>query len=316
MIEKDIEFSSDFFGFCWNRPRNCRTPVVTMGAMSTTVWDGVKISTGDPSVTTRAHAAAALRQLERLRREVDAASANVTIVLGTNSRDTAGEISRATGRSSRQARRDAQTAQTIESLPAAGEALAKGEVPAEHVAMLHPLLGLPGVEGLLAKAAASSVDEFRECVQRFELDARGDEDMADRQRKRRMLRFFDADLGMVGLTGLLPPIEGARLRAELEAIADRAYRAKYPVRAEERGGHDEEPLAARLADALVSLVGGEGDETQPAPSTCRTAVVMTLSLNDRTARVVGQGPVPFGEAMRTATSKHVELYAAILGMDG
>ena len=71
--------------------------------MSTTVWDGVKIPTSDPSVTTRVHAAAALRQLERLRREVDAASAKVTIVLGANSRDTAAEISRATGRSNRQA---------------------------------------------------------------------------------------------------------------------------------------------------------------------------------------------------------------------
>ncbi len=93
--------------------------------MSTTVWDGVKIPTSDPSVTTRVHAAAALRQLERLRREVDAASAKVTIVLGANSRDTAAEISRATGRSNRQARRDAQTTQTVETLPAAGEALAK-----------------------------------------------------------------------------------------------------------------------------------------------------------------------------------------------
>ena len=53
--------------------------------MRTTVWDGVTIPTKDPSITTRVHAAAALRQLERLRREVDAASAAVTIVLGANS---------------------------------------------------------------------------------------------------------------------------------------------------------------------------------------------------------------------------------------
>ena len=72
-----------------------------MGVMSTTVWHGVKIPTCDPQVTTRVHAAAALRQLERLRREVDAAAATVTIVLGANSRDTAAEISRATGRSNR-----------------------------------------------------------------------------------------------------------------------------------------------------------------------------------------------------------------------
>ena len=319
--------------------------------MSTTVWDGVRIPTSDPSVTTRVHAAAALRQLERLRREVDAASAKVTIVLGANSRDTAAEISRATGRSNRQARRDAQTAQAVETLPAAGEALAKGEVSAEHVAMLHPLLGLPGVAELLEKAAASTVDEFRDTVQRFELDARGDEDTAAKQRKRRMLRFFDAELGMLGMTGLLPPVEGARLRAELEAIADRAYRAAHPERAEHRGGHHEEPLAARLADALVSLVDGNtdtdgdgngngngngagrgaGDGNMPGAhnnnsvknagrsavsSACRTAVVMTLSLNDHTARIVGQGPVPFTTAMDLAASGNVDLYAAILGMDG
>jgi hypothetical protein len=287
-----------------------------MGSMSATVWDGVHIPTNDPTITTRVRAAAALRQLERLRREVDAASASVTIVLGANSRDTAAEISRATGRSNRQAKRDAQTAQTIASLPEAGEALAKGEVSAEHVAMLHPMLGLPGVAGLLDKAANSTVDEFRETVQQFELDARGDEDMAAKQKKRRMLRFFDAELGMVGLAGLLPPIEGARLRAELEAIADRAYRAKHPERAAERGGHGEEPLSARLADALASLVNSDHDDTTTKASACRTSVVMTLALDTKTAKIVGQGPVPFSQAIDLATSDRVDLYAAILGMDG
>ncbi len=127
--------------------------------------------------------------------------------------------------------------------------------------MLHPLLGLPGVTELLEKAATSTVDEFRDTVQRFELDARGDEDTAAKQRKRRMLRFFEAELGMLGISGLLPPVEGARLRAELEAIADRAYRAAHPERAEHRGAHHEEPLAARLADALVSLVTDTDTDT-------------------------------------------------------
>ncbi len=287
--------------------------------MNATIWDGVKIPTSDPTVTTRVHAAAALRQLERLRRKVDGAAAAVTIVLGANSRDTAAEISRATGRSNRQARRDAQAAQTVASLPQAGDALAKGEISAEHVAMLHPMLGLPGVEDLAKKAASSTVDQFREIVQQFELDARGDEDMAARQKRKRMLRFFEADLGMVGLSGLLPPIEGAIVRAELEAIADRAYRAAHPERAYERGGHDEEPLPARLADALVSLVTGDDGEVAERPSkssACRTAVVMTLSLNDHTAKVVGQGPVPFAASLDLATSARADLYAAILGMDG
>ncbi len=205
------------------------------------------------------------------------------------------------------------------------------------------------------------MDEFRDTVQRFELDARGDEDTAAKQRKRRLLRFFDAELGMLGITGLLPPVQGARLRAELEAIADRAYRATHPERADQRGGHGEEPLAARLADALVSLAnaehdtdgdgdgdgdrdgggdgdrdggggggggdgGGDGDDNgndsernvvrSAGSSGCRTAVVMTLSLNDHTARIVGQGPVPFTTAMDLAVSGNVDLYAAILGMDG
>ena len=287
--------------------------------MNATVWDEVKIPTSDPSVTTGVHARIALRQLERLRREVDAASAAVTIVLGVNSRDAVAEISRATGKSNRQARRDARTAQTIESLPSAGEALAKGEISAEHVLMLHRLLGVPGVEDLLKDAAASTVDEFRETVQQFELHASGDENMADKQRKRRILRFFGADFGMVGLTGLLPPIEGARLQAELEAIADRAYRAKHPGRAEERGGHHEEPLAARLVDALLSLAIADGQsESLPrrASHCSRAAVVITLSLNDRSARSIGHGPVPFPEAMRTAMSGEVDLYAAVLGMNG
>ncbi len=43
---------------------------------------------------------------------------------------------------------------------------------------------------------------------------------------------------------------------------------------------------------------------------------MTLSLDNQTANIVGQGPVPFCEAMHFATSEHVDLYAAILGMNG
>ena len=57
-------------------------------------------------------------------------------------------------------------------------------------------------------------------------------------------------------------------------------------------------------------------ERSAASSACRTAVVITLSLNDHTARIVGQGPVPFTTAMNLAASGNVDLYAAILGMNG
>ncbi len=43
---------------------------------------------------------------------------------------------------------------------------------------------------------------------------------------------------------------------------------------------------------------------------------MTLCLNDHMAKIVGQGPVPFTTAMDLAVSGNVDLYAAILGMDG
>ena len=43
---------------------------------------------------------------------------------------------------------------------------------------------------------------------------------------------------------------------------------------------------------------------------------MTLSLTDHTARIVGQGPVTFTTAMNLAASGNVDLYAAILGLDG
>ena len=43
---------------------------------------------------------------------------------------------------------------------------------------------------------------------------------------------------------------------------------------------------------------------------------MTLSLDDQTAKIVGQGPVPFVAALDLATSSRADLYGAILGMDG
>jgi hypothetical protein len=96
---------------------------------------------------------------------------------------------------------------------------------------------MPGAASLLDDAASTTPEEFANAVEQFRLSASCGEDMTKRQRARRALRFYAAPDGMIGLSGLLPPMEGSELKNRLAATVDARWRADHPDRAATLGGH-------------------------------------------------------------------------------
>ncbi len=200
------------------------------------------------------HLQMGLRELERLRREIEAAMALLTGAM-PQSRDTVADIARNSGVSNREARRRKSVADVCGKVKGALEKLQSGEVSNEHVSALAPVADMPGAASLLKNAASKSPEELTKDVEEFRLSSACGEDMAKRQRARRSLRFFAGPDGTIGINGLLPPIEGTELKNRLAAIVDAQWRKDHPNRARTLGGHNDETQDQRMADALLSIAG-------------------------------------------------------------
>jgi hypothetical protein len=195
-----------------------------------------------------------MRELERVRRETEAA---MSLLVGAvpESRDTTADIARSTGISNKEAKRRKRVADVVGKVKGALEKLASGSVSDEHIGALAPVADMPGADSLLDDAASTSPEEFANAVEKFRLSASCGEDMAKRQRARRALRFYAGTDGMIGLSGLLPPMEGTELKNRLAAIVDARWRADHPERAETLGGHGDDTYEQRMADALLAMAG-------------------------------------------------------------
>ena len=193
-------------------------------------------------------------ELERLRRENEAAMA---LLVGAvpEGRDAAADLARSTGISNREARRRKRVADVVGKVDGALEKLANGSVSEEHIAALAPVADMPGASELLDGAESASPEEFANAVEQFRLSASCGDDMAKRQRARRALRFTSGPDGMIGLSGLLPPIEGTELKNRLAAVVDARWRAEHPERASVLGGHGGDTHEQRMADALLAMTG-------------------------------------------------------------
>ena len=288
---------------------SCR--VVDMRGAS--VWSNVLVPVVAPVGWARADIDGGLRELERIRRAVDAASVALISGLGTRGRDTAAAIARATGSSVRRAREQAKAAEVAENVTGAAEALERGEVSAEHLCSLARIADASDAAELLPLAAGQTPEDFSATVSRFELDRDG-AGVRERQQAARSVRFFTAEEGCVGVRGVLTPIEGAELKAKLLQVADVAWRHEHPERAEVLGGHGGRPLHARLADALVALVRGEPGVGLGTKS----SIVVTVNAETLEADIAGSGPgsgpVSFADVAEMAARS--DLYGAVRGTSG
>ena len=215
-------------------------------------WSLLAIPVVEPAGWTGSMVDAGLRSLDRLRGELEAASA-LLVGARPDDRDATAALSRLSGISNREARRRRAVAAVVAGVAGAADRLREGDVTVEHLASLRPVIDKPGVDALLAAAAGMSPEDFGRAVQQYRLSLEHGDDVTARQHAARSLRFSSGPDGMVRLTGLLPPLPGVTLRTMLEAIRDANYRREHPDRASVAGGHDEDSRDQRLADALLEL---------------------------------------------------------------
>ena len=255
-----------------------------------------------------------LRELRRLRGELASAEAVLVGVMKTETgRDTKATLTRRFGMSAAEAAKAEAVADVVTRIPGADDALADGTVTGEHLRKLAPITDPTEAAELFSLAPSQSPDDFAKIVDRYRIN-RDSDGWRARQRAARSLRFFKADDGCVGFRGILPTLEGERIKAAINHACDAAWRDAHPERAETAGGHDDEPRERRMADALVSLV--LGDPPASGSGTARTALIVTVQAETLQAQILGHGPLPTDDAIDLINDARTDLYAAIQTADG
>lgn len=298
-------------------------------------WAEVRVPVVQPAGWSHWHIRKGLAELERVRREVEAATA-VLVASLPQTRDSTADLARSNGISNREAKRRREVADVAKKMPEALNKLRNGEISPEHLAALAPVKDLEGAEKLLEGASSKSPEVLAKEAEQFKLSTENGDETAKRQWARRSFRWFTGSDGMLGFTGLLPPLVGAEFRARLEMVRDAKWRAEHPERADNLGGHGGDTPEQRLADALLHLTGTPCEDlswpTKPAKAsgpkcgdeecggtqdgthdacnshdhgtstpvslkTEKRAVVVTFNVEAWQAQILGGGPVPITESL-------------------
>jgi hypothetical protein len=196
---------------------------------------------------------AGMRELERIRRETEAAMA-LLVAAAPETRDSVASLARTCGIGSREARRRRDVARVTEKVSGALGLLSSGAVSADHVAAMAPVAEMEGAADLLAAARLKSPEDLAREVEPFGLAAEHGDDVAKRQHARRSFRFFPGPDGMLGLSGLLPPVEGTEFKNRMMALVDARWREQHPGRSEVLGGHGGDRVAVREADGSITIL--------------------------------------------------------------
>ncbi len=168
--------------------------------------------------------------------------------------DTAGakKMAREVLRSSpAKAHHDVKAAERLAGLAATSEALASGEVPADHARLIARASSEGPIDEaeLVEAAKTQTYDELARTVKRQQHELSGDDGQSihDRRRQRRCARLFQSgDTGMYVLNAELDPVTGSHIAGALAAKERELWRAEDP---KQRRTH-----AQRCADALAELV--------------------------------------------------------------
>ena len=232
--------------------------------------------------------------VKRVRAALDALEARLLTVAADRTFDPAAglEMLRAGGGcSQREARRKLRRAEALDEMPKVAEALAGGDITAEHADALVQAArstsseAVDGDAALLEKTKALPADLAAREVTDWTSRRQSIEDREAkfrRQRAMRSHRTWNDSEGMVNFRTRLDPVTGAQARAVIDDIADRLHRAD--------GGRDAKPGQTRTwdqrnADALAAALGinpipGGGPGTGSRPAT----------------KPPSTGPVPGGES--------------------
>ena len=220
-----------------------------------TPWDHVDVQTVIPDGWSTSQVEDGLRVLERIRRQVESASATLVGSL-PESRDALTALVRVTGTSASEARRRRLIAAVVGQSPVAAGLLAAGLLSGEHLAALGPIREHAEDLDVVAIAAVGKLPEdVRDEVEQVRLSHLSGADASTRQRALRRLVIAAGPEGMVAIRGLLPPIEGAFFESLLRSAMDANWRADHPERARIIGGHGGDSRDQRRLDALLQLLG-------------------------------------------------------------
>lgn len=193
----------------------------------------------------------------------------------------------AAGSSTGRARSALGTVKAVEACPATKNALVAGEISLEQAG---EIAGLPEREAeLLAIAKNQSLRAVKDAARKLRLEGIDPDELHAEQRKRREVRHWLDDFGMVRGTFALMPEDGIPFTSRLDAETDREWRAaKREGRLESRAAH--------AADAFMRLIAGHG--TGKARS-ADLVLVQDLRAYRRghahpgeVSHIIGGGPIP------------------------
>jgi hypothetical protein len=166
--------------------------------------------------------------------------------------------------------------------------------------------------GLLDTARSSGMAGLRDEARRLRLRAVEVGDLHREQHRRREVRHWRDELGMVCLHAALPPEVGVPLVNRLDVTTDRLRRqAKHAVNETNRV----EPRAAYAADALIAMTSELGSEVV-AKRSPRAEVVLVADVHalargrseaDEPCHIVGGGPVPLSVVSHALVDAFVKL---------
>ena len=167
-----------------------------------------------------------------------------------------GVLAQSAGLSRQEAVGQVQTAERLQSMPAARHAVETGRVSVANAKVLARAAGntsaeqVDGDAELLERAAEMSPEQFVREAGRWTVKRQGDggEGEYRRQRARRRLSLWDGDDGVVHLRGELDPVTGAKVRKRFIQEAERLRRADL-----HSSGGGKRSLDQRMADALETL---------------------------------------------------------------
>jgi len=249
----------------------------------------------DPAVVSGDDAATVVEQLALTEKACAAARARAAVraaACGSHERrgfaDAADWLARAAGTSRGEAAMAMAVVGSADPASTVGAALAAGELSLRQAeAITRTEAACPGsADELVALARQSSVAALQDEARRRRLAAADPDELHRRQHGARELRHWRDDCGMIRLAGALPPEVGVPLVNRLEAETDRIRRAAT----------EPEPRAAHMADALVSLLMGEG---RGGRSSTDLVLICDLAAYRRghahpgePCHIVGGGPVP------------------------
>ena len=220
-----------------------------------TPWDDVSVGTIIPDGWSLERIEDGLRVLERIRRQVDSASAALVAAM-PDCRDAVVGLVRVTGVSASEARRRRLIAAVVRESPVAARLLAAGLLSGEHVAALAPIRDHVEDLNVLAMWSVGKLPEdVRHEVEQVRLSHVGGTDAAARHQALRRLVISTGPEGIVAISGLLPPREGALLESLLRSVMDADWRSEHPERAGTLGGHGGDSRDQRRLDALLQLLG-------------------------------------------------------------